>query len=56
MMSAIKKAFDVKGDDIVELSTKNESTTGKKGFYDEKWLDESEPKLLKQIEGEKKQV
>ena len=53
MMPAIKKAFNLMGDDIVELPTKN-SALNKKGDYDEKWLQESKDKLLKQIDDEKK--
>ena len=37
MMPAIEKAFDLMGDDIVELSTKNESLKNKIGFHDDKW-------------------
>ena len=53
MMLAIKKAFHLIGDDIVDLSTKNDALK-KIGFYDEKWSDESNSKLLKQIDDEKK--
>ena len=44
------------GEDIVELASENDSLkNGKKiGSYDEKWLEESKAKLLKQIEDEKK--
>ena len=35
MMPAIKKAFDLMGDDIVEISTENESLKYKIGSYDE---------------------
>ena len=52
-MPAIKKAFDLMVDDIVELSTENESLKSKIGSYDEKWLEEYKRKLLKQIDGEK---
>ena len=41
------------GDDIVELSTENESLKNQLGDYDEKWLQESEAKLLKQMDVEK---
>ena len=54
MMSAIKKAFNLMGDDIVELSTKNETLKKMIESYDEKWLEESKAKLLKQIIDEKK--
>ena len=54
MMPAIKKAFDLMSDDIVELSTENESLKNKKGSYDEKYLEKSKAKLLKQIDDEKR--
>ena len=53
-MPAIGKAFDLMGDDIVELFTKNESLKNKRGSYDENWLEESKTKLLKQIDDEKR--
>ena len=40
------------GDNIIELSTKNESSKTKIGFYDDKWLVESKERLLKQIDDE----
>ena len=54
MMPAIKKAFNLLGDDIVELHTENESLKNKIGDYDEKWLEESKNKMLKQIDDEKR--
>ena len=54
MMPAIKKSFDLMRDDIVELSTENESLKNKIGSYDAKWLEESKGKLLKQIDDEKR--
>ena len=36
LMPAIKNAFDLKGYDIVELSTKNEYLMSQVGCYDEK--------------------
>ena len=54
MMPAIKKAFNLLGDDIVELSTKNDALKNKIGSYDGKWLEESKAKLLKQIDDEKR--
>ena len=54
MMPAIKKASDLIGDDIVELSTEIESLKNKIGSYDEKCLEDSKAKLLKQIDEEKK--
>ena len=38
MMPAIKKAFNLMGDDIVELSTENNSSKNKIGSYDQQWL------------------
>ena len=42
------------GDDIVELSTENESFKNKIGSYDGKWLEKSKSKLLKQFNDEKR--
>ena len=56
LMLAIKEAFDFLGDDIVELSTEHEFLKNRIGPYDRKWFEESEAKLLKQIDNEKKQV
>ena len=54
MMLAIKKGFDLMGDDIVELSTENDALKNKIGSYDQQWLEESQAKLLKQIDDEKR--
>ena len=54
MMPAIIKAFNLLGDDIVDLSTENDALKNKIGSYDEKWLEESQAKLLKQIDDEKR--
>ena len=54
MMPAFKKAFNRLGDDIVELSTENDALKNKTGSYDEKWLEESKAKLLKQFDDEKR--
>ena len=54
MMPAIKKAFDLMGDDIVDQSTENDALKSKIGDYVEKWLDESKSKMLKQIDNEKR--
>ena len=56
MMPAIIKAFDLMGDDIVDLSTENETLKNKIGSYDEKWLEESKAKLLKQMDDEKRAI
>ena len=53
MMLAIEKVFNLMGDDIVELSTKNDALKIKISSYDEKWLEESKTKLIKQINDEK---
>ena len=53
-MPAIKKVFNILGDDIVELSTKNDALKNKIGSYDEKCLEESKNAMLKQITDEKK--
>ena len=54
MMPAMKKAFNLFGDDIVDLHTENETLKNQIGDYDEKWLQESKAKLLKQIDDEKR--
>ena len=54
MMPAIKKAFNVLGDDIIELSTENDVLKIQIGEYDEKWLQESKAKLLKDIDDKKR--
>ena len=54
MMPAIKKAFNLLGDDMVELSTENDALKNKIGDYDEKWLQESKAKLLKDIDDKKR--
>ena len=41
MMPAIKEAFTLMGNDIVDLSTENDALKEKIGDYDEKWLPES---------------
>ena len=42
------------GDDIVELSTENDALRTKIRRYDEKWLEKSKTKLLKEIDDVKK--
>ena len=54
MMPAIKKAFNLMGDDIIELSTENDALKNKIGSYDERWLEESKAKLLKEIDDQKR--
>ena len=37
MMPAVKKAFDIMGDDIVELIIENDTLKNLRGSYDKKW-------------------
>ena len=53
-MPAIKKAFDLMVDDIVQLSTENDCLKNQLGDYDQKWLDETKAIPLKQIDDEKR--
>ena len=54
MMPAIKKAFNLMGDGIVDLTVENDAFKNQIGEYDEKWLQESKAKLLKDIDDEKR--
>ena len=54
MMPAIRKAFNVLGDDIIELSVENDALKNQIGDYDENWLEASKAKLLKDINDEKR--
>ena len=54
MMPANKKASNLLGDDIVELSVENESLKNQIGDYDERWLEQSKANLLKDINDEKR--
>ena len=54
MMPAIKLAFILMGDDIVELHREIESLKNKFGSYDDKWLEESKTRLLQQIDDEER--
>ena len=42
------------GDDIIELSTRNDALKDKIGFYDKKWSKESKAILLKQSSDDKR--
>ena len=53
-MPAIKKAFNVLGDDIIELSVETHALKNQIGDYDQKWIEESKAKLLKDINDEKR--
>ena len=54
LLPAFKKTFNLLGDDIVDLSTKNNAFKNKIGDYDEKWLQESKTKLFKDIDDKKR--
>ena len=54
MMPAIKIAFNLMGDGIVDLTVENDALKNQIGEYDEKWLQESKAKLLKEIDDEKR--
>ena len=54
MMPAIKKAFNPLGDDIIELSVENDALKNQIGEYDQKWLEKTKAKLLKDINDEKR--
>ena len=53
-MPAIKKAFDLTGDDIVHSSRESDVLKNKIGSNDKKWLEEFIAELLKQIDEEKR--
>ena len=54
MMPAIKKAFNLLGDDIIELSVENDTLKNQIGDYDQKWLEESKARLLKDFDDKKR--
>ena len=54
MTPAFKKAFNLLGDDIVDLGVKNESLKNQIGDFDKKSLQESKAKLLKDNDYEKR--
>ena len=53
-MPVFQKAFDLLVDDIVEISTENNTLKTQMGFYDEIWLEKSKSNLLKQINDKKR--
>ena len=53
-MPAIKKTFNVLGDDIIELSVENDALKNQTSDYDQEWLEFSKAKLLKDIDDEKR--
>ena len=54
MMPAIEEAFTLMGNEKVDFSTENDALKEKIGDYDEKWLQESKEKLLKDIDDKKR--
>ena len=54
MMPAIRNLIDLMRDGMVYLSTENDTSKKQVGDYDQKWLEESQAKLLKQIHDEKR--
>ena len=54
MIPAIKKAFNLLGDDIIELSVENDALKNQIGDYGQKWLEELKTRLLKDINDEKR--
>ena len=54
MMLSIKKTFNLLGDDIIELSVENDALKNQIGDYDQKWLEKSKARLLKDINDEKR--
>ena len=54
MMPAIKVAFDLLGENVVDLSNTYETLTNKTSSLDEKWLGDSKTGPLKQFNAEKK--
>ena len=54
MMPDIKKAFNLMGDDIIELSTENEALKNQMGEFNERWLQESKANFLKEINDAKR--
>ena len=53
LMLSSKKSFVLMGDDLVELCTEKEVLGNKQCDNDEKWLEASKAKLLKQIDDER---
>ena len=49
-----KKAFNLLGDDVIELSVENDALKNQIGNNDKEWLEESKAKLLKEIDDDKR--
>ena len=56
MMPAIRRAFNLLGDDIVELPTENDTLKNKIGSYGEKWLEESKTRCYNRSMMKKEQI
>ena len=56
MMPLINKAFDLKSDDLGEISTENDSLKNKICFYDRKWLEESIARPLEEYDDKKSKL
>ena len=54
MMPAIKKSFDLMGDEILVLSTEKDALKNQISDFEQKWLEESKANLIKQIDDEKR--
>ena len=54
MMPAIKKAFNLMGDGIVDLTVENDALKNQIGENDEKLVQESKAKLLKDVDDKKR--
>ena len=52
----LKKTFDLLGDDMVELTTQNETLRNQTGDSAQKYFEESKARLSKQINDEKRAI
>ena len=53
-MPALKEAFDLMGDNIVEISTENEALNSQICDFDQKWFKKSKTKTMDQMDDEKR--
>ena len=53
MFSAVKKGFNILGDEFFEMATENMILKRKETDIDQKWLIESGEKFLKKVSNEK---
>ena len=54
MMPVVEKAFDLMGNDIVDIPTEIDALQTRIGAYDEKRSEESKTQLLRQIDDEER--